>query len=113
MKSFRLTTCILFLVSIMQLSTVLPVLLKIEADSNIIFDDVFFLLLGARVIMACRNVEKAKEAQLDVIKESGSSNVVVRKLDLASMKSIREFVEELKKEEKSLDVLVNNAGKNR
>eukprot|EP00057_Strongylocentrotus_purpuratus_P007318 XP_011661792.1 PREDICTED: retinol dehydrogenase 11 [Strongylocentrotus purpuratus] len=65
---------------------------------------------GARVIMACRNVEKAKEAQLDVIKESGSSNVVVKKLDLASMKSIREFVEELKKEEKSLDVLVNNAG---
>eukprot|EP00057_Strongylocentrotus_purpuratus_P034261 XP_794540.3 PREDICTED: retinol dehydrogenase 12 [Strongylocentrotus purpuratus] len=65
---------------------------------------------GARVIMACRNVEKAREALLDVIKESGSSNVVVKKLDLASMKSIREFAEEIKREEKSLHVLLNNAG---
>ncbi|XP_041483156.1 retinol dehydrogenase 11-like [Lytechinus variegatus] len=64
---------------------------------------------GARVIMACRNMEKAKAAQLDIIRESGSSNVVVKRLDLASMKSIREFSDEIKREEKSLHVLLNNA----
>lgn len=63
--------------------------------------------------MACRNIEKAEEARLDVVRESGSSNVLVKKLDLASMKSIREFAEDIKKEEKQLDVLLNNAGKTR
>ncbi|XP_788671.3 retinol dehydrogenase 13 [Strongylocentrotus purpuratus] len=65
---------------------------------------------GARVIMACRNIEKAEEARLDVVRESGSSNVLVKKLDLASMKSIREFAEDIKREEKQLNVLLNNAG---
>ncbi|XP_063967091.1 retinol dehydrogenase 11-like [Lytechinus pictus] len=65
---------------------------------------------GARVIMACRNIEKAEEARLDVVRVSGSSNVVVKKLDLASMKSIRKFAEDIKKEEKQLNILLNNAG---
>ena len=61
--------------------------------------------------MACRSIEKAEEARLDVVKASGSSNVAVKKLDLASIKSIREFAEEIKREEKGLNVLLNNAGK--
>ncbi|XP_071497989.1 retinol dehydrogenase 12-like [Diadema antillarum] len=65
---------------------------------------------GARVIMACRDLKKAEEAQLWVIRESGNKNVVVKKLDLASMKSIRDFAAEIKREEKHLEILLNNAG---
>ena len=69
-----------------------------------------FMNSGARVIMACRDLEKAKAAQTEVVKESGSSDVVVKKLDLASLKSVREFAEQIKSEESRLDVLLNNAG---
>ncbi|XP_072180521.1 retinol dehydrogenase 13-like [Diadema setosum] len=65
---------------------------------------------GARVIMACRDLKKAEEAQLWVIKESGNKDVVVKKLDLASMKSIREFAEQILREEKNVEILLNNAG---
>ncbi|XP_072171697.1 retinol dehydrogenase 11-like [Diadema setosum] len=65
---------------------------------------------GARVIMACRDLKKAEEAQLWVIRESGNKNVVVKKLDLASMRSIRDFAADIKKEEERLDILLNNAG---
>ena len=60
--------------------------------------------------MACRDMEKAKEAQQEVVKESGSNDVVVKKLDLASLKSVRDFADEIIKEESRVDVLLNNAG---
>ena len=46
----------------------------------------------------------------DIIAESGNDNVVVRQLDLASLKSVRKFAAEILKSEKRLDVLINNAG---
>lgn len=46
----------------------------------------------------------------EIIKETGNENVIVKKLDLSSQKSIREFAEEILKTEKKLDVLVHNAG---
>ncbi len=36
--------------------------------------------------------------------------VVFRKLDLASFRSVAEFAKKIKKEEKAVDILVNNAG---
>lgn len=65
---------------------------------------------GARVIMGCRNVERAKEAQDEIIAASGSSNVILKKLDLSSQKSIREFAADINKTEKKLHVLLHNAG---
>ncbi|XP_034946615.1 retinol dehydrogenase 14-like [Chelonus insularis] len=65
---------------------------------------------GARVIMACRNVEAANKLKDEFVKESGNNNIVVRKLDLASFKSIREFAAQINKEEQRLDVLIHNAG---
>ncbi|XP_046464414.1 retinol dehydrogenase 12-like [Daphnia pulex] len=65
---------------------------------------------GARVVLACRNLDKASAAKDDIIRESGNANVVVRHLDLASLKSVRKFADEIIKNEPRLDILVNNAG---
>ncbi|XP_033207586.1 retinol dehydrogenase 14 [Belonocnema kinseyi] len=69
-----------------------------------------FAKRGARVIMACRNVQNANKIKDELIKETGNENIVVRKLDLSSLQSVREFAKQINNEEKSLDVLVHNAG---
>uniref|UniRef100_A0A3Q3QDV1 Uncharacterized protein n=1 Tax=Monopterus albus TaxID=43700 RepID=A0A3Q3QDV1_MONAL len=65
---------------------------------------------GARIVMACRDLERAEEARTDILEDTGNENVVIRKLDLSDMKSIRAFAELIKKEEKQVNVLINNAG---
>uniref|UniRef100_A0A182IYN9 Uncharacterized protein n=1 Tax=Anopheles atroparvus TaxID=41427 RepID=A0A182IYN9_ANOAO len=65
---------------------------------------------GARVIMACRNMETAKQAQDEIVKETGNQNVIVLKLDLSSQSSVRDFAAEVLRTERKLDVLVHNAG---
>ena len=46
----------------------------------------------------------------EIIKESGNENVFLRKLDLSSQKSVREFADGILKSEKKIDVLIHNAG---
>ena len=65
---------------------------------------------NARVIMACRSVEKGEKAAVEVRKRSGSDNVVFMKLDLASLTSVRQFAARVLEEEPRLDILINNAG---
>ncbi|KAL2720352.1 retinol dehydrogenase 14 isoform X2 [Vespula squamosa] len=65
---------------------------------------------GAKVIMACRNVDLANKIKEDIIKETNNFNINVRKLDLCSLQSIRKFAEQINKEESKLDVLIHNAG---
>ncbi|XP_028290498.1 retinol dehydrogenase 12, like [Gouania willdenowi] len=65
---------------------------------------------GARVIIGCRDMEKAEAAVKEIIERSGSSDVVCRKLDLSDSKSIREFSELIHKDETKLNILINNAG---
>lgn len=65
---------------------------------------------GAKVIMACRNVDTGNEAKDDIVKSTGNNNIIVKKLDLSSQKSIREFAADLIKTEPKLNVLVHNAG---
>ncbi|KAI7800857.1 dehydrogenase/reductase SDR family member 13a.3 [Triplophysa rosa] len=65
---------------------------------------------GARVILACRNQEKAEAAVYDIRRESGNSEVLYMHLDLASLKSVRNFAETFLKSEPRLDLLINNAG---
>ena len=65
---------------------------------------------GCRLIMACRNVELAKKFQEELIKETGNSNIVVRKLNLSSLSSVREFARQINLEENRLDLLIHNAG---
>uniref|UniRef100_G3ND05 Si:dkey-94e7.2 n=1 Tax=Gasterosteus aculeatus TaxID=69293 RepID=G3ND05_GASAC len=65
---------------------------------------------GARIVMACRDLERAEEARTDILEDTGNENVVIRKLDLSDTKSIRVFAELINKEEKQVNILVNNAG---
>uniref|UniRef100_A0A671N581 Dehydrogenase/reductase (SDR family) member 13a, duplicate 3 n=1 Tax=Sinocyclocheilus anshuiensis TaxID=1608454 RepID=A0A671N581_9TELE len=65
---------------------------------------------GARVFLACRNKEKAEAAVYDIRKESGNPEVLYMHLDLASLKSVRNFAETFLKSEPRLDLLINSAG---
>ncbi|XP_066905143.1 retinol dehydrogenase 14 [Halyomorpha halys] len=65
---------------------------------------------GARVIMACRNMIEATKVRNTIAREAKNDNVVVRKLDLSSVQSIREFATEINWREPRLDVLIHNAG---
>ncbi|XP_078590974.1 retinol dehydrogenase 12-like isoform X1 [Branchiostoma floridae x Branchiostoma japonicum] len=65
---------------------------------------------GARVILACRSLEKAEEAAKEIRSQTGNKNVVVHKLDLASLTSVRQFAKVINDAEPRLDVLINNAG---
>ena len=64
---------------------------------------------GARVIMACRNLDLANKAA-DDIREKTQGNVVVYRLDLADLTSVRECADKVNKLESRVDVLINNAG---
>uniref|UniRef100_UPI00398F629A retinol dehydrogenase 12 n=1 Tax=Pristiophorus japonicus TaxID=55135 RepID=UPI00398F629A len=65
---------------------------------------------GARVILACRDLDKAKKAAAEIRKESGNKNVLVHKLDLASLQSVHSFADRIQETETCLDILINNAG---
>jgi NAD(P)-dependent dehydrogenase (short-subunit alcohol dehydrogenase family) len=69
-----------------------------------------FARKGADVTMACRSIERGKNAKNKIEKEIDEASLEVRKLDLASLESIEEFSEEFKANHKKLDVLCNNAG---
>ncbi|XP_065116657.1 dehydrogenase/reductase SDR family member 13a.2 [Paramisgurnus dabryanus] len=65
---------------------------------------------GMRVILACRNHQKAEAAINDIKMATGSNDVLFMELDLGSLKSIRSFAETFLKSESRLDLLINNAG---
>jgi NAD(P)-dependent dehydrogenase (short-subunit alcohol dehydrogenase family) len=65
---------------------------------------------GARVIMACRDLQKALNAADEIRKKTGNGNVFVEMLDLASMDSIRKFSQKINAQEERIDILINNAG---
>jgi retinol dehydrogenase-12 len=65
---------------------------------------------GARVIIACRSLPKAREAQRAMIAASGNSDIVAKELDVSSFESVRKFASEILKEERQLNILINNAG---
>lgn len=65
---------------------------------------------GARVYLACRDVEKGELVAKDIQTTTGNQQVLVRKLDLSDTKSIRAFAKGFLAEEKHLHILINNAG---
>jgi len=69
-----------------------------------------FAKANARVILAARDVAKAKQVADEIIKSTGNSKVEVEQLDLASLKSVRAFVERFLAKKRPLNILVNNAG---
>ncbi|CAI5695627.1 retinol dehydrogenase 12 [Oreochromis niloticus] len=65
---------------------------------------------GARVIMACRDVEKGEEAAASIRASYPEARVEVRELDLADTCSIRAFAQKFLREVNQLHILINNAG---
>ena len=63
-----------------------------------------------RIILACRNEEKAKKAKEEIIRETGNENIEILKLDTSLLSSVRDFAEAYIETFKTVDVLINNAG---
>jgi NAD(P)-dependent dehydrogenase (short-subunit alcohol dehydrogenase family) len=60
---------------------------------------------GARVVMACRNLDKGRSACADV-----GDAAELEALDLASFDSVRDFAGRVREKHGGLDLLINNAG---
>ncbi|XP_077392393.1 polyprenol dehydrogenase-like [Festucalex cinctus] len=66
--------------------------------------------LGAHVIIGCRDEQEGLAAIRRIQEEYNEAEVEFEKLDLASLRSIRQFVQRFKERDLPLNILVNNAG---
>lgn len=64
----------------------------------------------ARVIIACRNPDRAEAAVTRLICETGNANICWKALDTSSLTSVRAFARDVLSFERNLHVLINNAG---
>uniref|UniRef100_H2Z2L2 Retinol dehydrogenase 14 n=1 Tax=Ciona savignyi TaxID=51511 RepID=H2Z2L2_CIOSA len=60
--------------------------------------------------MACRDLKSADEVKQNILVEFPEAKIEIRKLDLSSLASIREFAKKVNESEDRLDILINNAG---
>lgn len=65
---------------------------------------------GSEVIVAGRDPQKGAHAVGEIVNEVPSAIVRFEQLDLANLKSISDFAMRLREKERSLDLLINNAG---
>ncbi|XP_055951032.1 retinol dehydrogenase 13-like isoform X3 [Argiope bruennichi] len=65
---------------------------------------------GAKVIIACRDVQKGYETVNDISEKVQKPDVVVKRLDLASFASIKSFAQDVLENEPYIHILINNAG---
>lgn len=63
---------------------------------------------GARVVLACRDLTRAKELCIGLSNASSGNELVAKELDLASFRSVREFARSMSG--KPIHVLVHSAG---
>jgi len=65
---------------------------------------------GAKVVMACRNLDKAEGARQRVLAETPAADLHIEALDLADLDSVRSCADRVLASCPTVDVLVNNAG---
>lgn len=65
---------------------------------------------GARVILACRNIEKAIKAAQLIRRSAPAADLPIVPLDLASQQSVRTAAARVRTECDRVDLLINNAG---
>lgn len=66
--------------------------------------------VGYKVIMACRNMEKAASARDKIMQRIPEADLDTLQLDLSDLNSVREFAQQFSKKHQRLDILINNAG---
>ncbi|XP_017787881.1 PREDICTED: retinol dehydrogenase 11-like, partial [Habropoda laboriosa] len=64
----------------------------------------------ATVILACRNLQSARDVIFEIRTQTSTGKLVPMKLDLASFSSIREFAADVIQNFAQVHVLINNAG---
>jgi len=64
---------------------------------------------GAKVVMLCRDMDKAEKVAAE-IRDETKGEVIVHKLDLSDLASVRECAEQLGNSLEKIDILINNAG---
>ena len=69
--------------------------------------------LGAEVVLAARNIQKANDVAVEIARRTASNNAVVMEIDTSSLDSIRKFAREFRNKYDRLDVLLNNAAVSR
>lgn len=67
-------------------------------------------LRGVQVVMGVRNMNAGKEVKDKIVQENPAAKVDALELDLCSMASVRKFVSDYKASNRSLNLLINNAG---
>ncbi len=65
---------------------------------------------GARVLIATKDMDIAHEATAALQRQSASQTIAVEYLDLASLSSVKQFVEKFLTQGHRLHLLINNAG---
>ena len=65
---------------------------------------------GAAVVMACRNLDKARNAASEIRKDVPDARLDILELDLADLPGVRDFAGAFKAKYDRLDLLINNAG---
>ena len=81
------------------------------ANSGIGFETTkTFAIYNAKVIMGCRDLEKAQVAKEKILEEYPKADLDIILLDLMDFDSITTFASEILKKYTRLDVLLNNAG---
>lgn len=70
-----------------------------------------FANMGARVVLACRSIQKGEEARDRIAEATGNNEVEVEPLDCASFESVKRFLKRWEQRKvKKVNILVNNAG---
>jgi len=65
---------------------------------------------GASVVLAVRDIEKGKQAAARIAGTAPGADVMIQRLDLTSLDSIRAAAGELRARHPRIDLLINNAG---
>ena len=65
---------------------------------------------GAHVVLAVRNLDKGKDAELLIKRRSPNADIALQELDLTSLDSVRAAAEQLRSDHERIDLLINNAG---
>ncbi|MBV0924372.1 SDR family oxidoreductase [Halomicroarcula limicola] len=69
-----------------------------------------FARRGASVVMACRSLERGREAAAEIRQSVDDADLDVRECDLADLESVAAFADGLGEAYDGVDVLCNNAG---